>query len=62
MSLIDEGLGPIIAYGALIGTMLLGVRGCNMALNNRHIVNPAYETRSYATGITGHVEYTVYAD
>lgn len=37
-------------------------RGCNLAWNNRDIQNEAHTTTSYATGITGHVEYTRFHD
>ena len=51
-------------YAGIIGGMCLallgGTRGCNTVLNNRTINKPAYNTESYATGLTGHVEYTKY--
>lgn len=49
-------MAGILAIPFLVG------RGCNMACNNRTIDRPAYHTESYATGITGHVEYTKYSD
>ena len=49
-------------YVGAIGLMLALTRGCSMLWNNRRIEEPAYQTVSYATGITGHVEYTRYAD
>jgi len=49
-------------YAGIIGAMLLGTRGCDMAFNNRTINKPAYHTESRATGLTGHVEYTRYSD
>ncbi|MBU4501267.1 MAG: hypothetical protein KKA79_01645 [Nanoarchaeota archaeon] len=33
-----------------------------MAFNNKHTVKEGRETISYATGLTGHVEYTMYSD
>lgn len=49
---------PIVTLALL----LFGVRGCNNLFNNRTINKPSYETHSYATGLTGHVEYTKYHD
>ena len=54
-----KGIG-LFVVGA--GVLLLGVRGCNVALNNRTIVKSAFYTESRATGIYGHVEYTRYSD
>ena len=51
--------------GLLVGalcTMALATRGCNSAFNNITINNAAYHTESYATGLTGHVEYTRYSN
>lgn len=42
--------------------LLLGLRGLNNLCNNRTINKPSYETHSYATGLTGHIEYTKYHD
>lgn len=47
---------------AIIAGLLGGARGCNMAWNNRTLNNPAYTSVNYANGLTGHVEYTRYAD
>ncbi len=52
----------IIALGVSIGIPLLVARGCTMLFNNKQIVNPAYKTVSYATGLNGHIEYTRYSD
>ena len=53
----------MISIGAgIIGAMLLGARGCNMAWNNRSTDKPAYRTESRASGLYGHVEYTRYSD
>ena len=45
-----------------MGIILSGTRACNNLWNNRHIKNSTHETYSYATGLTGHVEYSEYAD
>lgn len=42
--------------------LLFGMRGCNMAWNNREIVRVGYISNSRATGLIGHVEYTRYSD
>ena len=47
---------------AIVAALLGGVRGCNMAWNNRTLDKPAYTSVNYATGLTGHIEYTRYAD
>ena len=47
---------------AIVVVFLGGVRGCNMAWNNRSTVKPAYQTESRATGLYGHVEFTRYSD
>jgi len=47
-----------VAIAAMIG----GTRGCDMVFNNRTINNQSYHTESRATGLTGHIEYTKYAD
>ncbi len=52
----------IVIVGAMIAVSLVGVRGCNMAWNNRTLNKPAYTSVNYATGLSGHVEYTRYAD
>jgi len=49
-------------FAGTIGIAFLLIRGCNMACNNREINKPSHQTVSYATGITGHVEYTRYSD
>ena len=33
-----------------------------MAWNNRNLDKPGYQTESYATGLTGHIEFTRYSD
>lgn len=50
------------ALGTLFACSFLGFRGYDMLWNNRHITTPAHQTISYATGISGHVEYTKYTD
>lgn len=55
-------LKSIGIYVGIIGTILLGVRGCNMAWNNRSTNKIAYHTESRATGLYGHIEYTKYSD
>ena len=49
-------------FAGIMGPVLLGVRGCNMALNNRSIEKSAYHLESRATGLNGHIEYTRYSD
>ncbi len=49
-----------IAVG--MGGILLGVRGCNNAWNNKEIERLSSYTVSYATGLSGHTEYTKYQD
>ncbi len=49
-------VGLPIAVGCLIG------RGCNNFFNNKIMNKPAYYSVSYATGLSGHVEYTRYKD
>jgi hypothetical protein len=58
----NDNLKTIGLYIGLLGLSILGTRGCNSAFNNRTIDNPAYHTKSHATGIVGHVEYTRYKD
>lgn len=58
-TLIDS---PWIYLGVGFFALFGGIRGCDMALNNRNITTLAHKTHSYATGLTGHVEYTKYAD
>ena len=57
-----DTLKTIGVGAAIIATLLGGVRGCNMAWNNRTLNKPAYTSVNYATGLTGHIEYTRYAD
>ena len=52
----------LIAVGVGLGMFLSGARGCNNLWNNKYIRTSAHETNSYATGLTGHVEYSRYAD
>lgn len=54
-----KGIG--ISLG-IVGAILLGVKGWNIALNNRTIVRPTYTTNSYSQGLYGHIEYTRYSD
>lgn len=49
-------------YIGIFGLIGLGARGYNMLMNNRTIDKPTHHTVSYATGLTGHVEYTRYVD
>jgi len=62
MRFISNVLKKIVVYGSILGISLLGVRGCDNIFNNRTIKKPSYEVNSYATGITGHVEYIKYAN
>lgn len=39
-----------------------GVRGCNQAWNSYEITQESHQTYSYPTGITGHVEYSIFND
>ena len=57
-----DSLKTIGLYAGMIAVLLGGVRGCNMAWNNRSLNKPAYQTESSATGLTGHVEFTRYSD
>ncbi len=57
-----EAAKTIGIWIGMIGAILLGTRGCDMAFNNRTIDKSAYHTESRATGLTGHVEYTRYSD
>jgi len=57
-----DTLKMIGIYAVMFAALLGGVRGCNMAWNNRSLDKPAYQTESYATGLTGHVEFTRYSD
>ncbi len=59
---IKDSYKTIGAGIAIVAALLGGVRGCNMAWNNRSIVKPAYQTESRATGLYGHVEFTRYSD
>ncbi len=53
----------IIGAGALIiAALLSATRDCNKVWNNRTLHKPAYISVNYATGLTGHVEYTKYTD
>jgi len=57
-----NGLKTIGIFAGILGVMALGVRGCNMAWNNRTLNKPAYTSHSYATGLYGHTEFTKYSD
>ena len=46
----------------VIAALLGGIRGCNIMWNNRTLNKSAYISVNYATGLTGHIEYTQYAD
>ena len=59
---IKDSYKTIGAGIAIVAALLGGVRGCNMAWNNRSTVKPAYQTESRATGLYGHVEFTRYSD
>lgn len=52
-------IGPALVFGAII---FGGARACNVAWNTRNIETPAHHTESYATGLNGHIEYTLYYD
>ncbi len=51
-----------IVYVVILVVGILGTRGCNMLWNNREIVKDGYTSKSRATGLTGHIEYTKYSD
>ncbi len=51
-----------LALVGCIAALLGAVRGCNMAWNNRTISKPAYKTKSFATGLYGHIEHTIYSN
>ncbi len=57
-----DRLKPSLALLGIVGVLLLSVRGCNMAFNNRTLIKPAYISNSYAQGLYGHIEYTKYSD
>jgi hypothetical protein len=57
-----DALKTIGIYAGIIAALLGGARGCNMAWNNRTMDRPAYTSVNYATGLSGHIEYTRYAD
>jgi len=57
-----DKLKTIGVVATIVAALLGGVRGCNMAWNNRTFDRPAYTSVNYATGLTGHIEYTRYAD
>ncbi|HLC81137.1 MAG TPA: hypothetical protein VJH68_00595 [Candidatus Nanoarchaeia archaeon] len=56
----------IMPYAAIIagtiGGSLLAVRSCNNVWNNRTVNTPGYTLNSYATGLSGHVEYIRYSN
>jgi hypothetical protein len=58
---IKDSYKTIGAGIAIVAALSGGVRGCNMAWNNRSTVKPAYQTESRA-GLYGHVEFTRYSD
>lgn len=58
----ENSVKTIGIYAGIIGTMLLGVRGCNIFWNNRSLDKSAYHTESKASGLYGHLEYTRYSD
>ncbi len=45
-----------------VGALLVGARGCNMAFNNKTLNGPTYTSVNHAKGLSGHIEYTRYAD
>lgn len=47
---------------SILAAPALGTRLINMAWNNRSADNPGYHMESFATGITGHVEFIRYND
>ncbi len=57
-------LKSLLTVGSAVALTLLGIRGCNNFLNNKHInkgrMFSYHETISYATGLAGHVEFTIY--
>lgn len=56
-------IGSTIGFFAFgIGASLAGIRGCNMFWNNEILKEPAYTSHSYATGVSGHIEYVKYSD
>ena len=55
-------VGWIISYSLFLGIGFLITRGCNNLFNNKQMKSNSYSMDSYATGITGHVEYTRYND
>lgn len=62
MKKFNKNILPYIGVAGIIGSLFLGVRGCNVAFNNRTIDNPSFISHSYAVGLYGHVEYTKYSD
>ena len=52
----------LIIYTVTIIVMLLVQMGFNMLWNNREIVEEGYISKSRATGLMGHIEYTIYKD
>jgi hypothetical protein len=57
----EEIKGIAISLGVM-ASVFLGLKGCNMALNNRTVIKPNYITESHSSGLYGHVEYTRYKD
>ncbi len=55
-------LKTIVTGLVIIVGGICGVIGYNVALNNRTLFRPGYTSVNYATGLTGHTEYTRYAD
>jgi len=55
-----SSLGIVTGISAVL--LLLGTRGCSMAWNNWEVKKTGYRSRSFATGISGHTEYTLYSD
>jgi hypothetical protein len=58
----DELTKTIGLYAGIMAIFFGGIRGCNMAFNNRSIDKPAFRSESRALGIYGHIEYTLYSD
>lgn len=63
MSVLIKAIGfyATIASG-IVGISLLTGRGCNNFFNNREVNRQSYSMVSYATGISGHVEYIRFLD
>lgn len=58
----NYGIKLGIGVAAIIGVMLAAGRGCNNYFNNQKVSRLESQTVSYATGLTGHHEFTLYTD